>query len=81
MDDLTAAAAVVAMAIDRDGVEDLELEDTLEAAAALEISLPDGEATSAAKENQGDPPRCGKLGATVPKVILRPRTVQIQHKP
>ena len=77
MDDLAAAAAVVAMTIDDDGEEDLGLEDTLGAAAADDMSLPDEEVMAANKENQGDLPMGGKVRAPVLKVVLGPRTQEI----
>lgn len=56
MDQLTAAAAVVGMAIDDDGPEDSELEDAPDPSVADGIGMPDDDAMGVGKENEGDLP-------------------------
>jgi len=75
MDELAAAAAVVAMSIDDDSEEDseLQLEDSPGASAADGSPMPDLEATGADKENKDGPPMVQKVGAEVRKMTLRLR--------
>ena len=72
MDELAAAAAVVAMAFDSENPEDAELETTVgTVGAAIGEEAAVGSA-SADEENQQDLPVPRRLGTANPKVILHP---------
>jgi hypothetical protein len=71
MDELAAAAAVVAMSIDDEGVADVDLEGAPGAAAGAAAPTATLEATDADKENEGVPPEVGNSEATARKVMFR----------
>ena len=72
MDELAAAAAVEAMAVDHVGVEDAELEDIVSNVSAADEAQAVVEVFSIDKENEGDLPVVGDSKAADPKVMLRP---------
>lgn len=72
MDELAAAAAVVAMAIDDDAEEDSELEDSPGAAAVHDAPMPDLGAAEADKENESGLPVAANQRAEARKVLMRP---------
>ena len=78
MDELAAAAAVVAMSIDDDGLDDSELEDARDAAGADDVPVQDCAVADANKENEDVLPGDGARRAVDRKVILRSRTQDIR---
>ena len=74
MDELAAAAAVVAMSIDDNGEVDLDLEAAPGAAAGDNTPTSTLEATNADKENVDDLPGVREQRAAARKVVFRPLT-------
>ena len=74
MDELAAAAAVVPMAIDDDGKEELLLEDGPGTSVSDDVRMPDDDDLGMDKENEGDLPGDRQQQAADRKVRLRPRT-------
>ena len=70
MDELAAAAAVVAMAVDSENPEDAVLETTVGTVGAAVGEEAAVESTGADKETQPDLPVPRRLGTVNPKVIL-----------
>ena len=77
MDDLAAAAAVLAMAVDSDADDDMEQEvDAGEKDGDLLQSTTD-ECHSEDKENEGDIPEPRELGAATKQVITDPSNLRV----
>ena len=74
MNELAAAAAVMAMSVDDDGIDDLGLEDAPGGAASDDVAMAALETTAEDKENSGVLPVEGEQRAANQKVDLRPRT-------
>ena len=74
MDELLAAAGVVAMAIDDDGNDDLGVGSTLATVGAGEANKPASGKSAVGKENNGDLPGPRNFEAEVQEVSKRSRT-------
>tara|TARA_B110000027_G_scaffold85058_1_gene90284 strand:- start:262 stop:546 length:285 start_codon:yes stop_codon:yes gene_type:complete len=76
LDELAAAASVVAMDIDSNALDDPALEEGHESSVSGQAIVPFAQLVGAEKENEGVPPVCQKPQAVHPKVSITPRMLR-----
>ena len=78
MDDLAAAAAVLAMTVESESDDGLELEDCRGCSSDNMSAQPEMEISDVDKENLNHFPMDQRIGAEVPKVISRQRASSLE---